>query len=298
LRFRILGIFNVEYFTDSKPVLAPLDWRATERNAYGQQNRLAPMKLRQCTVVTLGLVATSFLPLRAHVLLETSPVPSPRCESGAASASAASGDAVQCDATETRAPWKSPFRMPPEQPSGFVQTLQRTHKQQQQVDEFLSRVRNLAARPLTTQSIKKAFPWVRLNAKQGREMRLFDLRLRASDAREEALVIAFFREGEIMTLALVLPSDPKRGSCVTSDDVFRVFPFQFLPRPSHHAYSVSNAIKDLPQVQQTEVMRNQQLFEEELLFSAKHTKFSKNLGFTFGISSCVGQVTISDSRDF
>jgi hypothetical protein len=267
------------------------------------------MKRLRIALVAFSL-ATSFLPLSAQVLQNASPAPVTRCESGTASApasalasapasaSAASGDAVQCDATETRAPWKSPFKTPPEQPSGFAQTLQRTHKQQQQVDEFLSRVRNLAARPLTTQSIKKAFPWVRLNAKQSHEMRLFDLRLRASDARDEALVSAYSREGEIVTFYLYLRPDPKRGTCITSDDVFRVFPFQFLPSGSQHAYSLSNVIKDLPQALQTEVMRNQQLFEEALLFSAKHTKLSKNLEFHFGIEPCVTRVEISDSRNF
>jgi hypothetical protein len=252
------------------------------------------MKWLQVALVKIVL-AGAVVDLSARVLPHPPGVlPLPLCESGSSAASGMSVRPSPCLASPSKPPDKSGYKEPPEQPSGFVQTLQRTPEQQRRVDQLLLSLRNLAARPLTIQSLRHTFPWVRVDPKRLSGGGTIDLTPKGSDDPDIYGITIHINAHEISWVTISFSGDHKQGSCVTTDDVFKTLPFKFLYAGIRHWYDVKKAVKDFDFSIQTEVIRNADLFGDSLWFSTKHTKLSNNLNLYLGMIPCVMYFNMSE----
>jgi hypothetical protein len=153
-----------------------------------------PMKLLQCALVALGLAAAT-LQLRAqnlsNTLASSELLP---CESRAAASAVVSGDTTQCTSAGNAAAGKVLYKAPPNQPSGFTQTLGRTPDQQRRVDQLLVGLRKLAARPLSAANLQRALPWIAIDASQSPEIEELKFSLRGADERGGSSTTVFFQK--------------------------------------------------------------------------------------------------------
>jgi hypothetical protein len=88
-------------------------------------------------------------------------------------------------------------------------------------------------------------------------------------------------------------------ACITSDDIFKSFPFSFrsFPEPLRESRSTPNSTISPHTEFEIEVKRNRELFGGTLFFARETTKFSNQIEFTFLNPVCLSKIEITEVKD-